>query len=385
MRIGFDARWIDKKMSGIGVYSLNLLSNLLAIDSTNWYTIVINEFCNIKLLLSRLPARRTPNWELKEISSKHSRAKDQFILPNLIAQEKLYWFHSPDFMLPLHSHGCKLVSTIHDLSVFIFPNFAPKALKSRFYPAYRAAVKLMAKHADEIITDSEHSRREICKHLNVPLHKVHTIYCGVGKEFKDNISPSISKGLIEQEYGVSGKIILYVGRQDPNKNLCALIETYSQLTQPIKDEYRLVIVGSPYHRFPEPQQLTEELNLTEQVVFTGYVPQECLPHFYRAATLFVYPSLYEGFGLPPLEAMASGIPVVSSNATSLPEVVGDAALLVNPRDVSQFKRAIEKIVEDDALRTEMIEKGLERAKHFSWQGTARQTLELYERINKKRA
>jgi len=251
-----------------------------------------------------------------------------------------------------------------------------------FYPVYRGIIKFMAKHAHTIITHSRHARREICKHLNVPQHKVYTIHCGVNEEFKHRTPLSVSKAKIEQQYGISGKIILYVGRQEPHKNLCALIEAYSQLTQPIKDEYRLVIAGSLYRRFPEPLQLTEKLNLTERVVFTGYVPQELLPHFYRAATLLVHPSLYEGFGLTPLEAMTSGTPVVSSNATSLPEVVGDAGLLVNPHDISQFKQAIEKVLTDDALRAEMIEKGLERAKSFSWQETARQTLMLYEKIKR---
>ena len=181
------------------------------------------------------------------------------------------------------------------------------------------------------------------------------------------------------KYSITGSFILFVGNISPRKNILALLQAFNKLKKRgIK--HKLVIAGKKDQRYEQVLKTLNELNLGGEVIFTGYVPEEDLPKLYNAADLFVYPSLYEGFGLPILEAMACGTPVVASNVSSLPEVAGDAGLLVNPQDVDALTNAMYKVLTDDKLKESLIDKGLERAKFFSWEKTARETLEVYKEV-----
>ncbi|HUV05756.1 MAG TPA: glycosyltransferase family 1 protein, partial [Armatimonadota bacterium] len=236
------------------------------------------------------------------------------------------------------------------------------------------------KKADAIIAISESTKRDIVELLGAPEHKIYTTLLGVDPPYRP-VSDE-RKERVAREHGLGHSTILYLGTLEPRKNIPALLAAFSQArkSSPAKD-CTLVLAGGKGWFFNQTFKLVEDLGLKESVRFTGYVPAEDLPALYSAATVFVYPSLHEGFGLPPLEAMACGTPVITSNASSLPEVVGDAGIMVDPYNVEELAGAILRVLCDPDLRQEMSAKGLERAKKFSWEETARQTLKVYERVH----
>lgn len=262
------------------------------------------------------------------------------------------------------------IITICDLSFVRHPEWHPKDRVKHFE---KFCLKKISQ-VEAIITISEFSRKEILNLLNIDPTQIHVTPLGVDQSFHPG------KDRLE---GLPNQYILFLGNLEFRKNLPRLITAYQSLPQPLRKRYSLVIAGVSGSHTHELKKALRLFQKGERPILTGYVSQGLLPDLYKGASLFVYPSLYEGFGLPVLEAMASGVPVITSDSTSLPEVVGDAGVLVNPNDVNHLKEAMMELLEDEKKRKEMIDKGIARAKLFSWDKCARQTLSVYEKVLSK--
>ena len=265
----------------------------------------------------------------------------------------------------------KTIVTCHDI--------IPIAYYHTQNPIWKLNAKGLRK-AEKIITVSEFSKKDIIKHIRYPEDKIEIIPPAVNHNlYYQNRNKSILKkyGIKEDE-----KVILYVGAEEPRKNIQVLINSFDKLKSKIS-QIKLLKVGTPnYLRVREKLlKQIESLNLQKDVIFAGYVPESELAKIYNAVDLFVFPSLYEGFGIPPLEAMACGTPVITSNSSSLPEVVGDAAIIIDPYDANKFAEEMYEVLTEDGLREEMIRKGLDRSKMFSWEKAARKTREIYEQVD----
>ena len=261
------------------------------------------------------------------------------------------------------------IVTCHDIIPLIFYNNIKK-LKFRY------AVSGI-KNADKIIADSYNTKQDIISYFKIPDEKIKIIPLAADKIFQPLDEVIISK--IKQKYNFDFPLILYVGTLEPRKNIPTLIKAFCKL----KKEglpHILLVTGKKDGKYKKIFEMVKKLNLQKDVIFTGYIPREDLPTIYNAVDLFVYPSLYEGFSLPPLEAMACGTPVITSNTSSLPEVVGDAGIMVNPYEIDGLAKAMYEVLTDCGLREDMIKKGLKRAKMFSWERTAKETLEVYQEV-----
>jgi glycosyltransferase involved in cell wall biosynthesis len=240
-------------------------------------------------------------------------------------------------------------------------------------------VPRIAKRADAIITVSHHSCQDILNILQVPSERVSIIHEAPSSKF----CPLPNKEKIEQvkqHYRIQGRFILALGGLDPRKNIARVLQSFKKFRQRSKSDHQLVIVGLPESGQRLFSRIAMEMEIAEQVVFAGFVPEEDLVALYNGAEAFLYPSLYEGFGLPVLEAMACGTPVIASTAGSIPEIAGEAALLIEPKDIEALALAIEQVVTDQALRRELIARGFEQVKKFSWEKAARELLTVYERV-----
>ncbi len=353
MRIGIDTQSTLGRKTGIGLYTANLLRALRRVAPQHEY---------VELSWGRTEELRTDQrlrWQQWELP-RRARA----VRPDVL--------HVPGFDAPLWK-PCPVILTVHDLIGLLFPANLPPV--SRFY--WSRWLPRTIRWADQVIADSEHTRRDLVQLLGIPAERIEVVYLGVDETLRP-LKEQAALEAVRQEYGLPPAIILYVGTIEPRKGLDTLIAAYAASAAEIPHD--LVITGKKgWYTEPLFRQV-EALGLGQRVRFTDYVADEDLPGLYNLADLFVYPSRYEGFGLPPLEAMACGVPVVSSNAASLPEVVGNAALLVPPDDAEALAAAIRRVLDDEALQAEMRARGLERAKRFTWEETARRTAEIYERM-----
>jgi len=270
------------------------------------------------------------------------------------------------------------VLTIHDLIPLLFP----QGVRPRYRYYFRFAIGRLVQTADAIIVDAESTKRAILERFRVSEKKINVIYLGVdGSRFRP-IDDEDAIKRVRERYGIGSEpYILFVGNIEPRKNLSVLIRAYAEIVNSsrLDTDIRLVIAGSKGPLAQEVLSLPSQLGLTDRVIFPGIISDEDLPAFYCGAALFVFPSLYEGFGLPVLEAMACGTPVISSNTSSLPEVAGDAAVLVHPT-ISDLREAMLKLVTQKTLRDELRRKGFDRVKRFSWDETARRTWQVYKRV-----
>lgn len=359
-----DARMINH--TGIGRYIRNILRNIDEIDGTNQYSVLINdaseslkESGNIRFYTTRF---KVPIYSIRE----------QFMLLSDIRRLDPEIVHYPSFNVP-RLCAVPAVVNIHDLTYLVQPEACPN-FAARIYAGYM--FRMTAKKAARIITGSEYTKKDIVKHLGVAPGRVTVIYNGVDSSFRP-LEKGTDAERVALKYGITGDFIFYVGNHGANKNLKRLLEAFSILK---RDDCQLILAGKTDPRRKPLYDLVGTLGLEGRARFIGAVPDEDLPHLYSMAKLFVFPSLQEGFGLPPLEAMACGTPVVSSDSTSLPEVVGDAAVLVDPADTGSIKDGMEKVLASPSLRSELKEKGLMRVKQFSWRVAAEKTLKVYEEV-----
>jgi glycosyltransferase involved in cell wall biosynthesis len=285
--------------------------------------------------------------------------------------------HDPSVISPtLLSIKSKKIVTVYDLVPFIYPKLHP----NQTLWSYRLFFKKILNKSDMIITISQNSKKDLMRLFKINENKIKVIQLAVSEEFR--ILDDEQKKSAKQNNPL-GKFILFVGTLEPRKNIPGLLRAFYQLKKK-GFEHKLVIVGKKGWKYEDIFRTIKKLNLKKEVIFLGYVPQEEIINLYNAADLFVFPSLYEGFGLPPLEAMACGCPVVVSNTSSMPEVCGNAALYVNPYNVPEIAQAMERVLTDTKLKKDMIKKGLKQAKKFSWEKNARETLEVYEELCDKK-
>jgi glycosyltransferase involved in cell wall biosynthesis len=268
---------------------------------------------------------------------------------------------------------CPSVVTIHDCIHLMFPEYLPNRLAHVYA---RTFMTIAAKRSARVLTVSEASKRDILHYFHIPAAKVDVIHNAIDDRFHQ--APDADDVVrVRQRYQLNDPFLLYAGNIKPHKNVDRVIEAFARLKKRGFEPLKLLIIGDEISKSPQLRRAVHRHHLHKHVRFLGFVPDATLAVLYRLADVFVFPSLYEGFGLPPLEAMASGTPVVTSNVSSLPEVVGDAALLVDPRDPDAIAAAVERILTDDALRRSLVQKGLARAHEFSWERSVRRIRDVY--------
>lgn len=386
MRIGIDYTSAVHQGAGIGRYTRQLVSALLEQDSQNEYTLLVAGRAprpQAKSQLFAVPASPVsahyPNLRVVELPLSErlwTILWHRLRLPLWVElfSGALDVFHSPDFALPPVRRAGTIV-TVHDLSFLRVPECSYPALQTYL----RKVVPPSVRRANMVLADSKCTKSDVIELLGVDPARVTVIYAGVGKEFR-RVEDESHLAAVRTRYGLPARFVLGLGTLQPRKNFERLIEAYAQVKGRMGDELKLVIAGELGWMYESIFEKTKELHLQGEVCFLGYVADEDLPALYTMAELFVFPSLYEGFGLPPLEAMACGTPVITSNVSSLPEVVGDAALMVNPLDIEALAAAMQQILSDAALRRQMIARGLLQARRFTWEQAARQLLNVYQQV-----
>lgn len=372
MHIGLNAHLLSSATSyraaGINWYIHNLLRHLPTSGNRHRYTVFLADrrareaFPNVEALISPFPT----------VSPAVRIFWEQAVQPMELLRQRIDLLHSLAFVQPVFL-PCPGVVTVYDLSFVLFPERF--GAWRRLY--LRWGTKRSSRKARRIIAISASTREDVIDLLGVADGKVDVVPCGVDEDFQP-ISDRQRLDHFRMKRHLPRRMILFVGTIEPRKNLVTLLKAYALLRQRLEVPL-LVIAGPKGWHHQEVFAAVEELNLHDRVRFPGYIPREELPLWYNAADCFVYPSLYEGFGLPPLEAMACGTPVIASDTSSLPEVVGDAGLLVDPTSAGHIADAMERVLTDEYLRTGMRRKGLARSSEFSWQRVAQETVRVYEK------
>jgi glycosyltransferase involved in cell wall biosynthesis len=366
MRLGIDARLVYYRQAGTSRYCLQLMRALAGIDKEDQF-VVFQSRRDPRQLVAQSNFQRWPLW-----TPSHHRL-EQYLLSLELRFVPLDVLHSPDFIPPFRRR-CRSIITIHDLAFLLYPQFLTKG-SARYYGQIDQAVR----HTDHIIAVSESTRRDIVRLLGVPEQMI-TVIHEAPRRFFHELPDVDVKARLQKRFGLERDFLLFVGTIEPRKNVPTLLSAFQQVLDHYHAGVDLVLAGAPGWLTDEAYGLVGRLGLGERVHFLGRVSDEELVWLYNAARLLVLPSFYEGFGLPPLEAMACGVPVIVSNVSSLPEVVGDAGLLFDPTNVDELTVAIWRLLSDEPLRREMIEKGFRRVTCFSWERAATETLELYRRV-----
>lgn len=366
MKIGIMLRHLDQHEGGVKVYTKKLLSNMLSMDTENTYILMYKEEKHIGTYSKHM------NVSEASINLPGNIMWDQIAVPYMAWKYKVDLIFNPKLSVPLFTSK-KTAFVLHGADWFVFPkNYK---FLDRLY--HRIFALLYCKKADLVISVSQNATNEIIRHLKIQRKKLKTVHHGVGENFQVIRDENRLKA-VREKYNLPGKFILYVGQIYPMKNFSGIVRSYSQIRNKIP--HKLIIVGKATLKYEKEVALIDELGLSNYVTRVGVIPDEDLPVFYNLAELFLFPSLYEGFGIPLLEAMACGCPVVTSNRGSCPEVVGDAASIVDPYDIADISNAIYLALTDRVLRDALIEKGLLRVKDFTWESTAKNTLSALTRL-----
>ncbi len=367
MRIGIDMSSVSAEKTGIGYYTASLVKALDKVDSENKYFLYLRRECfdEFSGLKKNFIKRKIPGGKRLRLPRVH------LYLSFAIARDRLDLFFSPNYLVPVVCPA-KSVITIHDMT---YTFFSDKHIKKQLL-LFNTLLPGSVRKCSRIIADSENTKKDIMKVFKVPEEKIVVIHIAADGRYRplDN-KEMISK--VKRKYKISSDYILYVGTIEPRKNIIRLIESFNLLKKNNRINYKLVIAGRKGWKYDEIIKTADRSDFRDEIIFTGYVPEEDMVCLYNGAELMVYPSLYEGFGLPPLEAMACGTPVITSNTSSLPEVVGDAAILIDPNDTRRISEAILKVLENRKLRNELAGKGLKRAGMFSWEKTAGEVRKVF--------
>jgi glycosyltransferase involved in cell wall biosynthesis len=370
MRIALDIRRAGD--FGIGTYLRNILQQLARQDSENQYLLIgaprhLEEIGSLPENFSSLPFEAEPGT-----------FRTHLRLPLLLENHRIDLLHMPWFYAPAFV-PCRLVITVHDLTEIAAPEVGSSRVvqTARLWFARRALER-----ADRILAVSENAKRELERGFEVPAGKVEVVYNAVEERFLTEPIAADADHVLAR-YAVDGPFVLYVGNIRPQKNLARLIEAFAVVKDELRDDpkfahLKLIVIGDSLAPHPDLRRAVVRTRLREDVRFLGFVPLATLRVFYASARAFLFPSLYEGFGLPPLEAMAHGAPVLASDTSALPEVLGDAALLVNSENVFELAKGIRQIVTDDDLRARLIAAGRAQVRKYSWERAAKQVLQVYE-------
>lgn len=383
MRIGIDARYVYDHFPGIGRYVYNLVAALGALETQHQFVVLFNpDLPNSRYAMAAL--ERFPSIRLVTTTARPFRPSEQVRLPHLVRSLHLDLLHTPYLIRPYIGVSCPTVLTIYDLIGWRFPELLPPASRRIF----AIAMQLALRASDALIAISTSARDDLHAAYRVAADRVSIIPLAADADFAPQPTERLTE--LRTRYGLPTRYVLYLGANKPHKNLERLINAWHQVVRERWDGTAtgetpplLVVAGHYDPRYPTAQQLVAARGLHERVRFLPNVAAADLPALYAAATAFAFPSFYEGFGLPPLEAMACGTPVLCANTSSMPEVVGDAALMVDPFDEQAIACGLGRLLRDKALCADLRERGLARASMFSWQRTARETLYVYERAAKR--
>ncbi|GAA0116802.1 glycosyltransferase family 4 protein [Clostridium senegalense] len=369
MKIGIDARGINwYNGTGIGTYTENVLKNLINIDNDNYY--------HIYWSMDNYECYQKPNTKIISTSRKHHRFFQDYFFPYDLKNQNIDLYHVPQNGIGLSSSiNCKKIVTIHDLIPYIMPETVGRGYLLKFLKEMPNIIDT----SQGIITVSEFSKRDILKFFPIDENKIFVTPLAADAKYKP-LDKIICKNILKEKYNISKKFLLYLGGFSERKNVKSLITSFSKIYNDLDDDYNLVIVGSYKDESQYLVKLRDSLDMNDKIIFTGFVPDEDLPIFYNGCEIFVYPSLYEGFGLPPLEAMNCKTPVITSNLTSIPEVVGDGGILIDPYNSDKLGDAIGNLLSNETLKNYYAEKGFERAQNFSWENTAKNTLNIYKTV-----
>ncbi len=396
MKIGIDARLYGTKHGGIGRYAQKLIEHLEKIDSENQYFIFLqkNNFADYQ--------PQAPNFSKALADFRAYGWREQILFPKLLNKHNLDFVHFTHFNAPIFYHK-KFIITIHDLIISHYPDSRATTLNPFLYKIklffYNIVINHAAKGAKKIIAVSEYTKNDIIKFLKVAPEKIVVTYEGYDRPKESPPPPCLKEGVAKQRAeasgarvdecdpgsiqrcpgtggGLKGDYLLYVGSAYPHKNLEKLLMAFKKIIE-TKNNLKLVLVGSKNYFYERLEQEIKKLNLQNNVILAGYCDDDKLACLYKSAKAYVFPSLIEGFGLPPLEAQSYGVPVASSNATCLPEILGDSVLYFNPENINDMAEKISRIINDENLRNDLINKGLENLKKYSWENCAQKTLEIY--------
>lgn len=385
-RIGIDARFYGPLGKGLGRYTQEIVDNIIKIDQANEYVIFLGKENFDELV--------TDNSRVKKVLAdvRWYTLSEQIVMPWLIKREHLDLVHFPHFNVPIFC-PTKFVVTIHDLILTKFPTMRATTLGPVLYFIKNILYRLIISHAvwraKKVIAISEFTKQDVIEQFKVASDKIIVTYEGAANLSRGNDSLFAAKldaDITLSDYQIDEPYLLYVGNAYPHKNLETLIKVFKEIYQ-LQPSIKLVLVGKDDYFYSRLKDYAKDLNLWAKndqaslktpVVFPGYVPDQKLEVLFKRALAYVFPSKYEGFGLPPLEAMSRGCPVVSSDKTSMPEIFGSAALYFDPYDEKDMTNKIIKIIKDDILREDLIAKGYEQVKKYDWWDCAIKTKKVYE-------
>ncbi len=383
MRIGIDATALPSRPVGAGNYIIQLISAIARYTMNTVYLPDGSQSDRLEFMifvqrsrLDLLKIQGTPNLHLiilPNLSPLKRLLWEQISLPKLAINHQLDLLHSLHYTMPLAFPGYKVV-TFHDMTFFLFPQL--HTLPKRYF--FRFFIRTSSRRAVALIADSENTRQDTISLVGVSPDNIFTVQLGVTPEFRPIRDNAILQQA-RQKYHLPDHFLLYVGTIEPRKNLSTLLKAFSTVADQMPD-HRLVIVGPKGWMVDNIHQQTDQLRISDKVYFTGYVERDDLPLIYNLAEVFIYPSAYEGFGLPVLEAMACGTPVISSNVSSMPEILGDAGVLIAPNDSQVLGQSLLDLINDPMERQRLSLKGLKRASTFTWERTAEKTIAVYRHV-----
>ena len=353
MHIAIDGRSaFFYKGSGIGNYSYELIKNILK----------INKLHSIDIYSNKLNYKNSKSfWDFSNTSINLNKHYDIFLNPH------------NGIGLP-YKNTKKIITTLHD----IIPSKLPETVSNSYLKIYNKNILYTLEKSDAIITVSNFSKNDISKTFSIDKNKIHVTYLAPSKIYHP-LNKKYCSNFLFKNYKINFKYILYVGSFSPRKNILGLIEAFSKVYKK-NPTTKLLIVGSKGKSYETYLKKSIKLNLTNNIIFTDFIKTTHLPYFYNNASCFIYPSFYEGFGLPPLEAMACGTPVITSNLTSIPEILKDAPIYINPYDTENIYEKLNLILNDNYLQNFLKQKSLKHSKNFSWKKTSNQTLKIIEKI-----
>jgi glycosyltransferase involved in cell wall biosynthesis len=371
MRIAFDARGINwYNGTGIGTYTENILKNLININKKDFFHIYWNG--------GGYENYRRDNTDVVMTSKKHHGFFEEIYFPENLEKENIDIFHIPQngigYMNKIKNN---VIVTIHDLIPYVMPETVGKGYLQRFLRELPAVVE----NSQGILTVSECSKNDIIKFFSVDENKVFVTPLAADAKYHP-LDKEKCRQNIKNNYNIPGAFVLYLGGFSPRKNVVSLIKAFTEIYDRLDKEYSLVLIGAGKDQECFLKEFSDRQKIRSRIIFTGFVKENELPVFYNAAECFVYPSLYEGFGLPTLEAMSCGTPVIASGVSSIPEVVDGGGLLFNPQDEKNLTQTLLNLLSDEALKKELSLKAVSQSAKFSWEITSFKTLEAYEKTIK---
>jgi glycosyltransferase involved in cell wall biosynthesis len=374
VRVAIDIR--DITDFGVGTYIRNVVRTLMQLDTQSDYFLIgqpdrISEVGDL-----------TDNFHFVATSAKEDSPAGYFEFRRLLSENECDLVHIPHLISVPQYLPCRYVITVHDLLDYMYRAHNGTSLRRALH---FQCTKRVLKNAARILAVSHFTKNDIERLFHIPASSVEVIYNAIDERFRQGHTTDADRQLLAERYQVTYPFVMYTGRISPHKNVVRIIEAFSALKAELNKEDRftdlkLIIIGDEISSHPDLRRTVIRSGVEEDVRFLGFLPIDVLRIFYDLAKVFVFPSLYEGFGLPPLEAMAHGTPVVTSNTSSLPEVVGNAAVLVNPDNVFEIMRATHRVLVDQSLRERLKQRGYEQAARYSWEGSVQRILQVYREV-----